>query len=76
MHTLRRFNRLILMPLTQLSRVDEITEKYTKGNDRYDLHYSTLIYIINYLLSDIVEPLKTVRIQIVRLLNLEIFNFV
>ena len=63
MHMLRRFNRLILMPLTQLSRVHEITVKYTKRNDRYDLRYSTLIYIINYLLSDIVKPLRTVRIQ-------------
>ena len=76
MHTLRRFNRLILMALTQLLRVDEITEKYTKGSDRYDLHHSTLIYIINYLLSDIVKPLRTVRIRRVRLLNLEICNFI
>lgn len=76
MHTLRRFNRLILMALTQLLRVDEITEKYTKGSDRYDLHHSTLIYIINYLLSDIVKSLRTVRIRRVRLLNLEICKFI
>lgn len=76
MHTLRRLNRLILMPLTQLSRVDEITEKYTERSDRYDLHHSTLIYIINYLLSDIVKPLRSVGIQRVRLRNLEMFNFI